>query len=94
MNAMRTEILAGSAATEPSSRPRSLRLEPRQLHTAALTASRGLLLRVRSGSLWVTLEGDATDHWLEAGASLRLEGPGLVVIEAVASPARFELTGG
>jgi hypothetical protein len=30
-------------------------------------------LRVTRGQLWLTIEGDMHDHWLDAGASLELQ---------------------
>lgn len=48
----------------------------------------GLRLTCCEGRLWLTREGDARDTVLEAGDSVRLDGPGLVVVQAL-RPARF-----
>jgi hypothetical protein len=47
-----------------------------------LTGAQGLRIRCESGSLWVTLEGDPTDHWLQPRQCLTIRSPGRVVIEA------------
>jgi hypothetical protein len=44
----------------------------------------GLVFRVRSGSLYVTQEGDLEDHLLGQGDELRLSGSGVVVAWALA----------
>lgn len=46
-------------------------------------ASGGACVRVQCGTAWVTEEGDAQDHVLRAGEAHRVQGRGLVVIEAV-----------
>jgi hypothetical protein len=50
----------------------------------------GLTLTCHEGWVWLTREGDAEDHVLAAGHTVRLDGPGLVVVQAL-RPARFEL---
>jgi hypothetical protein len=52
--------------------------------------SRGLALTCHEGWVWLTREGDAIDHVLAAGDTVRLDQPGLVVVQALRS-ARFEL---
>ena len=47
-----------------------------------LTRAQGLRIRCESGSLWVTLEGDSVDHWLQPRQCLTIRSPGRVVIEA------------
>ncbi|WP_224362804.1 EamA family transporter [Hyalangium versicolor] len=49
------------------------------------------VLTCHAGQVWLTREGDATDHILRAGESLRMEKPGLVVVQAL-RPAHFELS--
>lgn len=51
----------------------------------------GGLLCCLEGSVWLTREGDASDHVLQAGEALRMEGPGLVVVQALGA-ARFRLS--
>jgi ferric-dicitrate binding protein FerR (iron transport regulator) len=43
----------------------------------------GLRLTCREGVLWLTHEGDPEDTVVEAGSSVRLDGPGLVVVQAL-----------
>ncbi len=50
----------------------------------------GLTLTCQDGWIWVTCEGDAKDHVLTAGRCVRLDRPGLVVVQALRS-ARFTL---
>lgn len=49
------------------------------------------LFTCREGQLWLTREGDAEDHILAAGDTLRLDQPGLLVVQAL-GPASFELS--
>jgi hypothetical protein len=53
--------------------------------------SSGLTLTCQEGGVWLTREGDVEDHVLSAGDTLRLDTPGLVVVQALSS-ARFELS--
>jgi hypothetical protein len=53
--------------------------------------SSGLTLTCQEGGVWLTREGDAEDHVLSAGDTLRLDTPGLVVVQALSS-VRFELS--
>lgn len=39
-------------------------------------------LLIEGGRVWLTIEGDAGDHWLQTGASLVLPAARLIVIEA------------
>jgi hypothetical protein len=45
------------------------------------TAMLPTTLRVHSGRIWLTVEGQPADHWLESGHSMTLEPGRLVVIE-------------
>lgn len=49
------------------------------------------LFTCREGQVWLTREGDGKDHILAAGETLRLDQPGLVVVQAL-RPASFELS--
>jgi hypothetical protein len=49
-----------------------------------------LTLTCHEGWIWLTREGDAKDHVLTAGRALRLDRPGLVVVQALRT-ARFSL---
>ncbi len=49
-----------------------------------------LTLTCHEGWLWLTREGDAKDYVLTAGACVRLDKPGRVVVQALRS-ARFSL---
>lgn len=52
----------------------------------------GHVLRCISGTLWVTQEGDARDHVLNAGEEFVIETPGVVVVQAF-TPALVEFEG-
>lgn len=71
-----------------TSSPSLIELWPGQART--LRAAPGLRLRVWSGRLWITGSGDPNDYFVAAGQTLTL-GPGLLVLEADAGPARYSL---
>ena len=48
-----------------------------------LRGAAGLQIRSESGLFWVTLESDASDHWLRSGQSLTIRSQGRVVIEVI-----------
>ena len=48
-----------------------------------LSGAAGLLIRCESGLLWVTLQSDASDHWLRSGQCLTIRSQGRVVIEVI-----------
>jgi hypothetical protein len=52
-----------------------------------------LILRVVSGRVWVTFEGQPEDHWLHAGRSLTLLPGRMVVVESDPGSSRITLTG-
>lgn len=58
----------------------SLVLPPGQLISVISDAAQ--LMRIDCGCVWVTIEGDADDHWLFGGDSLLLVPAQHVVIEA------------
>lgn len=58
----------------------SLVLQPGQL--ISVTSAAAQLMRIDCGCVWVTIEGDAYDHWLFGGDSLVLVPARHVVIEA------------
>ena len=53
-----------------------------------LDDARGALVRVLAGRLWITQERDRRDHFVDAGASFRIDRDGPTVVEA-ARDARF-----
>ncbi len=53
--------------------------------------ARGVELRVLDGIVWVTIEGEMDDRFLQTGDSLSAAGSGRVVFEALRGPARVEL---
>lgn len=61
---------------------RSIRLAKGELHTLDLDSSTQEIT-VRSGSFWITREGEGKDHLLKAGESLRVSTEGKTVIEAL-----------
>lgn len=56
-------------------------------------AKRTRLLRIKSGSAWVTIEGAREDYWLSAGDALRVAAGRLVVVEAEASGLQMHTLG-
>lgn len=52
----------------------------------------GLSLRCRSGSMWVTQEGDPEDHIVAAPGRFETRKPGRVAVVAL-EPTRFDLVG-
>lgn len=58
----------------------SLVLLPGQV--ISVTSDTAQLMRIDCGRVWVTIEGDAIDHWLSGGDSLLLASARHVVIEA------------
>lgn len=61
--------------------PPVLALAPGELHGRHRAA--GSRLEVQAGRLWLTEEGDADDHVLEAGQSHVVRGTGRVLAEAL-----------
>ncbi len=61
---------------------RSIRLAKGELHTLDLDADIQEIT-VRSGSFWITHEGEGKDHLLKTGESLRVSAEGMTVIEAL-----------
>ncbi|PFH11925.1 Protein of unknown function (DUF2917) [Collimonas sp. PA-H2] len=52
-----------------------------------------VILKVVSGRVWVTFEGQPEDHWLHAGRSLTLLPGRMVVVEADPGNSRISLSG-
>ena len=61
-------------------------------HQDSLTLRRATaaLIKVSSGSLWITRDGDPRDHILEPGQAMRLDGSRRTVVAAL-SRANFSL---
>jgi hypothetical protein len=57
-----------------------------------ITDSRGLVVRVAQGKIWLTEEGDRRDILVRAGESFRLERVGLALVYAL-EPAALALCG-
>jgi hypothetical protein len=51
----------------------------------------GSVLRVQSGALWLTQEGDSRDYYLADGGAFQLTGKGLVIAQAT-RPSSVSLT--
>ena len=51
---------------------------------------RGVLVRVTSGSVWITQEGDTRDRCVSAGGRFRIVSSGLTLISAL-TPSRIAL---
>ncbi|AMP14333.1 DUF2917 domain-containing protein [Collimonas pratensis] len=52
-----------------------------------------LILKVVSGRIWVTFEGQPEDHWLHAGRALTLLPGRMVVVESDPGNSRISLSG-
>lgn len=74
-----------------SRRAAVMSLGRRETFSRTLGEGDSLRLRVVSGMLWATLEGDPEDHVLEAGDFRSFEGPGLCVLEGIEGAAEFEI---
>ena len=48
-----------------------------------IAVSEGVNVEVQNGKVWVTQEGDSSDHVLGAGDSFRTSGNGLVIVQAL-----------
>ncbi|KAF1029546.1 MAG: hypothetical protein GAK40_00432 [Burkholderia plantarii] len=69
---------------------RTFELDPSD-PTTGLALARTHTLRVRRGQLWMTIEADAADLWLEAGASVTLPARTTIWVSAHAHGSRFDL---
>jgi hypothetical protein len=52
---------------------------------------RGTLVRVTSGSVWITEEGDRRDRLVSAGGKLRVMSKGLTLVSALSRSAVIDL---
>ena len=50
-----------------------------------IAEGRGMLVRVRRGSVWITEEGDPRDHFVGAGEQFRITRRGTALISALES---------
>jgi hypothetical protein len=57
-------------------------------HTLALADSRGAVIRVLAGDVWITQDGDLNDHLASAGEWFRISRDGATVVQAL-HDARF-----
>lgn len=60
------------------------RLEMRRGDVVRLADAEGATVECAAGTIWVTRDGERADHVLSAGEQVRVEGPGLVLIQAFA----------
>ncbi|SAK97221.1 DUF2917 domain-containing protein [Caballeronia ptereochthonis] len=49
------------------------------------------ILRVTRGQIWLTIEGEADDHWLDAGASVELKPFTTIWVSGAQDESRFSL---
>jgi len=66
------------------------------LHIAAGATVSGMsteteTLQVSAGRVWITVEGDLDDYWLQAGESITVDAGRLIVIEADKVDSRVSL---
>jgi len=50
-----------------------------------------VMLRVRSGLFWITIEGDQMDYTAVEGDALSFAGPGLLVVQALSGDSSVEI---
>ncbi|MDE1183101.1 DUF2917 domain-containing protein [Paraburkholderia sp.] len=67
---------------------RTFELEPRE-PVSAWRASQPLVLNVMAGQVWLTVDGDAEDYWLDAGESFELPRNALAWVSAGQSGTRL-----
>jgi hypothetical protein len=82
------------APTSPTLRPAAPASEAATLRpgeAAGFDLPRHTALRVHTGLLWLTQEGDAADHLLVAGDTFHTTRPGRVVIQALRTPATLSV---
>ncbi|WGS49184.1 DUF2917 domain-containing protein [Paraburkholderia sp. D15] len=61
---------------------------------AAWRVARPSIFKVISGEIWLTVEGEATDHWLATGESVELPKRAVAWISAGQAGARFAVASG
>ncbi len=65
--------------------------ESKPLLSHFLEVGERVLVRVRRGSAWATLEGDPEDHVVEEGSPKAFVGPGLLVVEPLGKDTAFQI---
>jgi len=63
-----------------------------QLRSVLLAEGEHRQIEVLHGECWITMEGDANDYVLSAKESLKFNGPGLVLIEALSGSAEVTVS--
>ncbi len=61
---------------------RIARLALARRDTLKLEAARGALVRCMEGLVWITQDGDRSDHFVAAGDTFRVDRDGLVLVQA------------
>jgi hypothetical protein len=69
---------------------RTFELDPRDAPTRWVI-DRPQTLRVTRGQIWLTIEGEADDHWLDAGASVELKPYTTIWVSGTADASWFSL---
>jgi hypothetical protein len=70
--------------------PRHFELEKNEVRSIELGQDT-VMLRVRSGLCWITLEGDQIDYAAVEGDAHSFAGPGLLVIQALSPDSSVEV---
>jgi len=60
-------------------------------HVLSGVAPRPHTLQVEAGRVWLTMEGEPHDHWLESGATFAIDSGRLVVVEGDRDGSRISL---
>jgi hypothetical protein len=85
MAAMDTHLSSPSPVSTPAPARPALSLAPGAVHRREIAA--GATLAVLAGRLWVTLDGDADDHFIAAGQRWTAPRAGRCVIQGDAAGA-------
>lgn len=70
---------------------RTLSLARREIVSHRLVGGEKIQFRSVLGILWITMEGDSEDHVLSTGELFEVNGPGLLLLEALEDEAMVEM---
>ena len=87
---MKASVIHPSDSLSPLVR---IHMEKQKLFSRVLAETETVQLQALSGSFWITMEDDADDYVLQAGAWLNIHGPGKVVAESLEASSILMLLG-
>jgi hypothetical protein len=59
--------------------------------TSSGTAAKATVIRISKGQVWLTVAGELTDYWLNAGENMTIPAHCLIVIEAANGDAQIDI---